>query len=59
MSSISGGGESTASIFSVRKLCIAAAFRRPGGYVYLGASLKPTVATTFNTPIERFIDSSV
>lgn len=56
---ISGGGGSIASIFSVRKLCIAAAFRRLGSYVYLGASLKFTVATTFNTPIERFIESSV
>ena len=54
-----GWGESIASIFSVRKLCIAAAFRRLGSYVYLGASLKFTVATTFNTPIERFIESSV
>ena len=54
-----GRGVSIASIFSVRKLCIAAAFRRLGSYVYLGASLKFTVATTFNTPIERFIESSV
>jgi hypothetical protein len=39
--------------------CGVSAFRRLGSYVYLGASLKFTVATTFNTPIERFIESSV
>jgi len=56
---ISRGGESPASFFPVKKLCIAAAFRRLGGYIYLGASLKFLAATTFNTPIKSFIASSV
>ena len=33
--------------------------RRLGSYVYLGTSLKFTVATTFNTPIKSFIESSI